>query len=114
MKVSFNGFNEKTATFEAETGVTAGMPVKITENGVVGKCGENDSFCGVALNVRGGFAAVQLTGYIKLPYDESNPPKLGYQSICCTLDNKIKTGENGRNILITDIDTFEKTCGMIL
>jgi hypothetical protein len=114
MEISLNGFNESIATFEAEEGVTAGMPVKITGNGKVGKCGKSDNFCGIAVNVRDEFAAVQLGGYVRLPYAESTPPKIGYQGIGCADDTKIEAEENGRIILITDIDTVDKTCGMIL
>ena len=38
MKVSLNGYGESVTTFEAEDGVKAGYPVKMTDNGKVGLC----------------------------------------------------------------------------
>ena len=59
MKVSLNGYGESVTTFEAEDSVKAGYPVKMTDNGKVGLCTAKEAFCGIALNVRNGFAAVQ-------------------------------------------------------
>lgn len=72
MKVSLNGYGESVTTFEAEDSVKAGYPVKMTGNGKVGLCTAKEAFCGIALNVRNGFAAVQLQGYYSgLPYTGS-------------------------------------------
>ena len=65
-KISFEGIGQQVATFEAAAGVTAGHVVKMADNGKVSKCSEGDDFCGVALNVRGGCAGVQLRGFVTL------------------------------------------------
>ena len=114
MKISLNGCGENVATFEAEAGVTAGMPVKMTGNGVVGSCAEKDAFCGVAVSVRGGFAAVQLGGYVQMPYSGSTVPEVGYQTLNGAGDGKIQVEATGRNILVTDVDITAQTCGIIL
>jgi hypothetical protein len=114
MKIALNGFNENVATLEAESGVTAGMPVKMTGNGVVGACADKNAFCGVAVSVRGGFAAVQLGGYVQVPYSGTTAPAVGYQTLSATADGKVQADTAGRSILVTDVDTTAKVCGIIL
>ena len=61
MNVNFNGYGENVATFMADSTVTeAGIPVKVVSNGTVAKCESGDSFCGICVGVREGYAAVQL------------------------------------------------------
>ncbi|XOQ42943.1 MAG: DUF2190 domain-containing protein [Clostridium sp.] len=114
MNVSLNGFRESTVTFESEEGLAAGMPVKVTANGTVGPCADGDDFCGVCINTRCGYAAVQLGGYVCLPYDGA-APTVGYQNLCAASDGKSKTTETGgRSLLVTDVDEAAQTCGVIL
>jgi hypothetical protein len=113
MELSFMGYGEKAATFAAADGVTAGMPVKITADGTVGPCASGDLFCGVVLNARGGYAAVQLSGYVRLPYD-GTAPAVGYQSLAAAASGKIEGNAAGRSLLVIDVDTAAKICGLIL
>ncbi len=113
MNISLNGYGEQVATFEAEAGVTAGMPVKMTGNGMVGAGAALDAFCGVAVSVRGGFAAVQLGGYVKMPYS-GTAPAVGYQKLNCAGSGKVQVESTGRSLLVTDVDTAAQTCGIIL
>ncbi len=114
MKISLNGCGENVATFEADFSVTAGMPVKMTGNGIVGACAAKDKFCGVAVSVRGGFAAVQLGGYVQVPYSGATVPSVGFQTLNGAGDGKVQVEATGRSILVTDVDTTAKICGMIL
>ena len=114
MEISLNGCGENVATFEADSSVTAGMPVKMTGNGIVGACAAKDCFCGVAISVRGGFAAVQLGGDAQVPYSGTTAPAVGYQTLNSSGDGKVQVEATGRSILITDVDTTAKTCGIIL
>jgi hypothetical protein len=114
MELSFSGFGENAATFLAQEGVAPGMPVKITANGTVGPCAADDDFCGAALSVRGGYAAVQLCGYARLPYD-GEAPAAGWRALSAAGDGKIKAAASGgRVLLVLDVDETEKTCGVIL
>ena len=106
MKVSLNGYGESVTTFEAEDSVKAGYPVKMTGNG-------KEAFCGIALNVRNGFAAVQLQGYYSgLPYTGSGM-KVGILKLGATSD-KAEVSETGKECLVVDIDSESSTCGIIL
>lgn len=113
MEVSFGGYGEKTATFEAADGVTAGMPVQVTQNGLVSPCKAGKHFCGVAVNVREGFAAIQLAGYVRLLYS-GTAPAVGYQTLAGDGSGKIKSDAAGRSLLVVDVDTANALCGVIL
>ncbi len=113
MNISLNGCGENVATFEADAGVLPGMPVKLTGNGLIGPCLAGDVFCGVALSVRGGFAAVQLGGYVQVPYS-GTAPAVGYQTLTGAGDGTVQAEESGRSILVTDVDPAAKRCGILL
>lgn len=114
MEYSFSGFGENAATFSAGTDVVAGAPVKMTANATVGTCADGDDFCGVALNVRCGYAAVQLSGYVSLPYS-GTAPSVGWQNLKAAAGGKIQTASTGgRSLLVVDVDTAAGTCGVIL
>ncbi len=114
MELSFNGFGENAATFTANPGVSAGIPVKMTGNGTVGACNAGDSFCGVTLGVRNGYAAVQLAGYTRLSYS-GTAPAVGWQNIFAAADGKAQSAATGgRQMLVLDVDETSKTFGVIL
>lgn len=114
MEYSFSGFGENAATFAAESGVTAGAPVKMSASGTVSACAAGDSFCGVALGVNNGCAAVQLSGYVRLPYD-GTVPTVGWQNVSAAAGGKAQAGgTSGRSLLIVDVDEADKTFGVIL
>lgn len=115
MKISLNGYGEQMATFEAETGVVPGIPVKMTGNGLVGAGQAQDEFCGVAVSVRGGFAAVQLHGYVTVPYS-GTAPAAGYRFLSCDGNGgvRVQAESTGRSLLVTDVDVTAQTCGIIL
>ena len=99
MNINFSGYNENVVTFETDTNdVVMGTPVKVAGSGVVFKCSDGDSFCGVAVNVRNGYSAVQLSGYIEMPTDDTF--EVGYQNMCAGSDNKVKSSSTGREYLV--------------
>lgn len=113
MKVSFNGYDESVTTFEAADGVTAGCPVKMVGNGKVGPCTAKEAFCGIALSVRNGFAAVQLKGfYGKLAFSGSDMA-VGAQKLGAAA-NKVEVASAGRECLVVEVDNTASTCGIIL
>lgn len=113
MNVSFSGFNEKSTTFICSQEVAAGKVVKVTENGTVSVCVNGDDFCGVATDVRGECATVQLTGYIRLPYSGS-VPSLGYTSLVADGNGGITAADGAKTYLVTDIDKTDGTIGFML
>jgi len=113
MNVSFSGFNEKSTTFICAENVEAGKVVKVSENGTVSLCANGDGFCGVATDVRGDCATVQLVGYIRMPYSDS-APSLGYTGLVADGNGGVTASENGKTYLVTDIDQTDNTIGFML
>ncbi len=110
MNVSFNGFGENVATFEMAANVEKGVPVMITDNGKVSL--STGPFCGVCVGTRNGFAAVQLTGYVRLPY--TTAPSIGYSKISVSGGKITADNSTGREYLIVDLDTTNKIAGIML
>ncbi len=99
MNINFSGYNENVVTFAVDgSGVTMGTPVKMSSSGTVKACESGDSMVGVAVNVRNGYAAVQLTGYIEMPTDSS--VEVGYQTLAACADGKVEASASGREYLV--------------
>lgn len=99
MNINFSGYNENVATFMTEsTDVVMGTPVKMSDSGTVATCDDGDALAGVAVNVRNGYCAVQLTGYIEMPTDDTF--SVGYQTIAAAGSNKVKASDSGREYLV--------------
>lgn len=100
MNINFSGYNENVVTFAVDENseVTMGTPVKMVSSKTVGACGDGDTIVGVAVNVRNGYAAVQLSGYIEMPTNEMF--SVGYQNITAAASNKVKSDDNGREYLV--------------
>ncbi len=104
MNVNFSGYNENVVTFAVSgTDVVMGTPVKMSDSHTVCACSDGDSMIGVALNVRNGYAAVQLSGYIEMPTDESF--EVGYQKIASSDNNKVKSSDTGREYLVCAVES---------
>lgn len=111
MNVNFNGLEENVVTFEADSTVTqAGMLVKMKASGTVEACSAGDSFCGVAVNVRDGYAGVLVKGYVSCPANAEI--SVGYQKLACSDVSTVSQNESGREYLVIDSD--ENTVGFIL
>lgn len=111
MNVNFNGFGENAATFIADETLTeAGVPVKMKDNGTVAKCGASENFCGVCVSVRGSYAVVQLSGYVKVKSDKKIT--VGYKKLSATADGGVAVTTTGREYLV--LDSTDTSVGFIL
>ena len=114
MTTKFNGFNEKVLTFECDTEINAGSPVKITANGKVAACAAGDRFVGVCINTRGGYASVQVEGYIALPYT-GTAPAVNVTKLVADGNGGVKAdATNGGEVVAVCVDTAAKTIGFIM
>lgn len=59
MSVSTKGFCENVLTLKAASGLKAGVPVVVSANDTVSAASADAKFCGVSVNVNGGYAGVQ-------------------------------------------------------
>ena len=112
MSVAFNGFNENVVTFEAATGVAAGKPVMISANNKV-QAVTSGAFCGICTNVRGGYAGVQLKGFVTVPY--SGTVTIGYQKLAAATGGKVTVDTtNGKAYLVVNVNSTAGTVGFML
>ena len=109
MEISFAGYQENVLTFECDNTVAAGDLVKMSESGKVAKAAANDVFIGKCLSVNGGFAAVQLNGYMEA--QKSGTVNVGYNKLAAATTG-VKTASNGIDRLVIYSD--DTTVGFIL
>lgn len=112
MNVNFNGYGENVATFIADSNLTqSGVPVKITADGTVAMCSASDSFCGICVGVRDGYAAVQLSGYVTVT--TTAKIAVGYQKLAAGANGIVAVNTTaGREYLV--VDSTATQAGIIL
>ena len=114
MTTNFNGFNEKVLTFECDTEISAGTPVKITANGKVAACSAGDRFIGICVNTRGGYASVQVEGYVSSAYT-GTAPTVNVTKLVSDGNGGVKAdATNGGEVVAVCVDTTAKTIGFIM
>lgn len=113
MNTSLNGFNSLVATFSSAD-AAKGDIVSASGNMAVSKAAANAVFCGVCTDKRGGFVSVQLSGYTRLSYS-GTAPTVGFTALAADGNGGVKAvTSGGRSLLVTDVDTTNKTIGVIL
>ena len=111
MNVNFNGYGENAVTFETDGLVnTAGVPVKMTDDGKVTACASGDVFCGVCLSVRDGYAVVQLSGYVTMP--AKTKIAAGYKKLAAGENSAVAVSASGREYLV--LNSTADSVGFIL
>lgn len=103
MNVSFNGFNENTITMEASSVLKAGDLVTVSAQGVACPCKEGDAICGYAVNVRDGYAAVQVAGFVKV--QGASTVTAGLKKLSVDTNGKVAEDAQGREFLVLCADT---------
>nr|DAG06720.1 MAG TPA: capsid fiber protein [Caudoviricetes sp.] len=101
-KLSFDGIGAVVATFEADEGVKGGQVVKLTGNNKVGPCSAGDAFCGVALEPRAGFVAVQVRGFVTVSGTQSL--SAGQTALVADGKGSVKIGSGGEKILVASVE----------
>ncbi len=111
--MDFKGFGENVLTFKCDKSTGVGSTVKMTSSGTVTLAADGDIFAGVCLNIRDGYAAVQLCGYCEMTYT-GTAPAVGYTKLASAGSDGVKTSTTGREYLVIGVDTDNKTAGFIL
>ena len=86
-----------------QTITEAGVPVKMKDNGTVAKCDASENFCGVCVSVRGGYAVVQLSGYVKVKSDKKIA--VGYKKLSATADGGVSVTTSREYLVLDSTDT---------
>lgn len=113
MSVSTKGFCENVLTLKAASGLKAGVPVAVSANDTVSAAGADAKFCGVSVNVNGGYAGVQL-GVVTMPYTGTDAPAVGYAALASDGADGVKASTKGNTYLVLSVNTTAKTVSFML
>lgn len=113
MNTYLNGFDRKEVTFIAGATTTEGNTVNLLSKSTVGASPAGSDFTGVCTLVRNGMASVVLRGYVTVPYS-GTAPSIGYNKLAADGNGGVQLSEDGRHILVADIDREALTCGIVL
>lgn len=116
MSVAFNGMENQVVTFRTGT-VAAGNPVVMSANDTVKNAGNGTAPVGILLNKRSGHGAVQIRGFVQVSYSGSAAPSLGWNSLVADGSGGMRlaaSGETGRDCLVVNLNTADKTMGLFL
>lgn len=112
-KISFEGIGEMVATFAAKSGLESGWVCKVTQTGETGPCSAGERFCGVAVHVKEGLAAVQMRGFLTAIY--SGAMTAGWVKLAADGNGGVKTdAANGLEYLVVDVNPAEKSAIILL
>ena len=110
MNVSFEEIGRLAVTFGHE-GCEAGQVCKVSANGTVAPCAEDEKLCGIVEGVRGDYAAVQVAGFAEVRV--SGTVALGHVSLCADGQGGVKAG-TGREYLVVSVDENAGTAVIML
>lgn len=109
----FSGFNTKEITLFATENVKAGDAVGLNDAITVTTPAAGAAFCGVCTARRNKHASVVLTGHTTVGYNGA-APTIGYCKLVCDGNGKVKVSDSGREYLVVEVDTSEKTADIIM
>ena len=112
MSVSFNGFNENTATFKSDGEISGGTPVRMCGSDTVTAAVSGEAFCGIAVDCDGSYASVQLSGAVKSKFS-GDVPTAGFVKLVSDGEG-VTVSENGREYLAVTVDEAASTVTFIM
>ncbi len=113
MYPEITGFDTKEVTLYTEENIVPGMAVALKENCTGTAAASGEKFCGVCTGVRGRYITVALKGYAVLSYT-GTAPTVGYNKLAGDGNGNAAVNENGRELLVTAVDTDDKKISIIL
>lgn len=106
---NYKGYGENVITLKADDSLTqAGVLVKMSANNTVKECANGDSFIGVVLFVRDGYAAVQTSGVVSVKL--SGSAACGYTKLVAGTTGTVKTSTTAsKEYIVLEIEDNEIT-----
>ena len=65
-------------------------------------------------NVNGGYAGVQLSGVVTMPYTGTDAPAVGYAALASDGADGVKASTKGNTYLVLSVNTTAKTVSFML
>lgn len=112
MNVDFKGYAENVATFIVSGNLSAGQFVKMSNNYTVTAASSGDDIIGYCVGVRGGYAAVQLSGYVEAK--SSGTVDLGYVGINAYSADTVQASNSAVKHKVIYSDSDNHIAGFIL
>ena len=104
MAVLFNAINENFITLKVDGRAQKDEPVTLVSNETAKACSEGESIIGIVKNVHNGYATVQISGVLTMPYT-GTAPTVGFAAIDADGKNGAKLASSGRNVMVISVDT---------
>ena len=102
MSVSYEGIGHMAVTFLAGT-AKEGQLCKLSVVGRSDACSSAEAFCGYVEKTDANLAAVQLEGFVTVPYTGTAPIK-GYSKLSSNGTGGVKVDSAGQEYLVAAID----------
>ncbi len=109
----FSGFNTKEITLHAGSSVVEGAAVTLSDDCTVEIPAEGELFCGVCSQVRNSLASVVMTGHTTVGFSGA-APAIGYRKLASDGNGAVKLDENGREMLVVDVNEADGTIDIII
>lgn len=108
-----DGFENKEITLRNNMNVAVGKAVGFKNAYTSCVPADGDHFCGVCTSKRGIYVTVLMSGFTTVSYS-GTAPVVGYNKLVGDGTGKVKVDDNGRHILVTNVDTTKQTIDIIL
>lgn len=113
--ISYKGYENGVLTFRGDSSISEGIPVSLNIDGSLKSAANEDEIIGVLIRNQDGMCAVQVKGYVELPYLSTAAPSCGLCKLCANGDGGVKTKANGLVAYkVLKVDTVNKIVGFIL
>ena len=115
MKNSFEGIGQWAATFACAKDVAQGQMVKISSNGTVTACADDEKFAGqtAAVGRDGAACSVMLGGMVTAAYT-GTAPALGWSGLSANGSGGVQADGSGWAYLVVDVDTAAMAVTFVL
>lgn len=108
MNISYEEIGYLAVTFPA-SGCQAGQVCVMGSTGKVGPCAAGGRITGLVESVNGGQAAVQIHGFVTVPYTGTTAPATGYAGLSADGSGGVKADASGVAYLVVAVDTAATT-----
>lgn len=113
MKVFFNGFESKEATFKTLAAVNVGRAVALMNTGEV-HYPQDENFTGIVASYKDGYASVVMRGYAVASF-KNTVPTVGICKLKPSSTGYMELDEtNGKPYTVVGVDTVNKTIEFII
>ena len=108
----YRGYDEKTLTFTCTEDTHSGDLVTMNDSGTVRPTKLAEEFIGIAVAVRDGFAAVQLSGYIEVK--TVNKIEVGYHYLLAISNDTVDLAKSSTTQRRLVVNSEAETIGILL